>query len=159
MQKTDLSDWRFPYEQIAIYSSFPLKTNITRSDETRINKAAIIYLCCVLLKINSRTLRVRSACRLMWELLTKEDKCIAVNSPRGVGNYCQFHHWKWDRGVMRLSLKSQRSPRLSGAAPVAPELSSTEAMGELVVSWLPMGSLSFLLSSCSRKRGKEGEVE
>lgn len=65
MQKTDLSDRRFPYEQIAIYSSFPLKTNITRSDETRINKAAIIYLCCVLLKINSRALCVRSAFRLM----------------------------------------------------------------------------------------------
>lgn len=44
---------------------------------------------------------------------------------------------------MRLSLESQTGPRLSGAAPVAPELSRAEAVGELVVSWLLMGLLSF----------------
>lgn len=63
---------------------------------------------------------------------------------------------------MRLSLESQTGPRLSGAAPVAPELSRAEAVGELVVSWLLMGLLSFLLTSCSRKRegwGKWNDVD
>lgn len=44
---------------------------------------------------------------------------------------------------MRLSLESQTGPRLSGAAPVALELSRAKAVGELVVSWLLMGLLSF----------------
>lgn len=159
MQKSNLTDLAFPSEQLRIYNLLPRKKNIACSDEIRINKAAIICLCYILLKINSRTLCSRPAFHLMWELLTKQDKCIVVNSPRGVGNYYQLHHWKWDAEVMRLPLKSQRNPRLSGAAPVAPELGRAEATGEFAVTSLQTGFLSFLLNLCNGKRGKEEEVE
>lgn len=65
MQKSNLTDLAFPSEQLRIYNLLPRKKNITCSDEIRINKAAIICLCYILLKINSRTLCSRPAFHLM----------------------------------------------------------------------------------------------
>lgn len=148
----------FPYEQMSIHNSFPPKENLTRRGEIHINEATIGCLCYVLLKINSCASCICSTFHLMRELLTKEDKCIVVNSPRGVGNYYQFHHWKWDTEVTRLSLKSLRNPWLAGAAPVAPELRSDEATGEFVVTSLLMAFLLFFLNLCKRE-GREEEKQ
>lgn len=144
-------------EQISRYNFFPPKESITRGDEIHINEAAIGCLRDVILEINSRASCFCSTFHPMWELLTKEDKCVVVNSPSWVGNYYQFHHWKWDTEVRRLSLKSLRNPWLAGAALDAPELRSDRATGELVATPLPTASLSCLLSLCKREGREEEE--
>lgn len=75
----------------------------------------------------------------------------------GVGNYYQFHHWKWDTEVTRLPPKSLRNLWLARAAPVAPELRSDGATGEFVVASLPTAFLSFLLNLCKAEGRQEEE--